>query len=645
MVVHEPSESCGIRRDRPPTTLEKIVTRRAPILWLFPLLSFISLGACVSALDVTKASCPCVEGWECCPAQDVCVPIGASCTRGSGGICRDANSGPGETCVPGYILPFDASQDLTAMYATIAATNSCLNAVAPGKLLCEYFGYRTCENSTPIATPTASVPPACAHTHSPDTQWCIVGPHIEPSPLSGDDSPEDWCAGGGWAEAAHSARSCSRGAELIQSFKERIASGDLDVEASCYAVSPVDTLEACVAHFCGGRGPHCGDGWVNAGEVCDDGTNDGSYGGCNADCLSRPPYCGDGNIDAAFGEECDDGQNGDPCDGCLDDCTARSPPPGPTVAPSVIDQDTVWYENQSPIALGQDTVVLPGATLSVCAGVRVEAASGADIALYVRGFLDVRGTQSAPVVFTSGAASPVSGGEWLGILIDGLLGGGGDVRGAIIEYADTGLGAYSTATASTIVVDCVFRNNHVGLSGNNGSDGTVVEGSSFLDNQVGANTASVYRDCLFSGNATALYTEAEVDIFDSVVTGNGVGLRGSLKTIQGCLIANNSVVGVEVDAVDGTELLFNSITANGTGVLVVRGFGLFSPAMSENTICDNTVFDLTLDTFLTVDATDNWWCTTDEAEISSRIYDVYDDASLGDVQFVPFLTAPSPDAP
>jgi len=48
----------------------------------------------------------------------------------------------------------------------------------------------------------------------------------------------------------------------------------------------------------------CGDGVVTGDEVCDDGKNDGSYGGCNPDC-SRGPYCGDGNVDSADGEECD----------------------------------------------------------------------------------------------------------------------------------------------------------------------------------------------------------------------------------------------------------------------------------------------------------------------------------------------------
>jgi fibro-slime domain-containing protein len=55
----------------------------------------------------------------------------------------------------------------------------------------------------------------------------------------------------------------------------------------------------------------CGDGVVASDELCDDGSanNDGAYGRCGPDCLSRGPYCGDGTQQSGDGEECDDGEN------------------------------------------------------------------------------------------------------------------------------------------------------------------------------------------------------------------------------------------------------------------------------------------------------------------------------------------------
>lgn len=62
----------------------------------------------------------------------------------------------------------------------------------------------------------------------------------------------------------------------------------------------------------------CGDGIVEDGEACDDGINDGNYGGCAPDCQSLAPRCGDGLPDAVEG--CDDA-NEDSTDGCLSDCS------------------------------------------------------------------------------------------------------------------------------------------------------------------------------------------------------------------------------------------------------------------------------------------------------------------------------------
>jgi fibro-slime domain-containing protein len=52
----------------------------------------------------------------------------------------------------------------------------------------------------------------------------------------------------------------------------------------------------------------CGDGIVAGNEVCDDGKNDGSYGGCMPGCLSRGPYCGDNKLQSPP-EACDNGVN------------------------------------------------------------------------------------------------------------------------------------------------------------------------------------------------------------------------------------------------------------------------------------------------------------------------------------------------
>ncbi|KYF59766.1 hypothetical protein BE04_06560, partial [Sorangium cellulosum] len=69
-------------------------------------------------------------------------------------------------------------------------------------------------------------------------------------------------------------------------------------------------------------GLYCGDGVPTTPyEICDDGTNLGGYGSnaCAPGCVAAP-RCGDAEIDSKFGETCDDGVNDGRYGGCTTDC-------------------------------------------------------------------------------------------------------------------------------------------------------------------------------------------------------------------------------------------------------------------------------------------------------------------------------------
>ncbi len=65
----------------------------------------------------------------------------------------------------------------------------------------------------------------------------------------------------------------------------------------------------------------CGNGKVDAGEACDDGGSNGSYGACKTDCSGAGPKCGDGVVQSV--EQCDDG-NASNTDACLNTCKAAT---------------------------------------------------------------------------------------------------------------------------------------------------------------------------------------------------------------------------------------------------------------------------------------------------------------------------------
>ncbi len=69
---------------------------------------------------------------------------------------------------------------------------------------------------------------------------------------------------------------------------------------------------------------HCGDGVVTPDEACDDGVNDGRYGGCQAGCMMLGPRCGDRVVQMDQSESCDDG-NTISGDGCSSTCRDENP--------------------------------------------------------------------------------------------------------------------------------------------------------------------------------------------------------------------------------------------------------------------------------------------------------------------------------
>jgi cysteine-rich repeat protein len=65
----------------------------------------------------------------------------------------------------------------------------------------------------------------------------------------------------------------------------------------------------------------CGNAMLDDGEACDDGLNDGAYGGCAPDCSALGPNCGDSEVNGP--ESCDDGNMVDD-DECTNACALAS---------------------------------------------------------------------------------------------------------------------------------------------------------------------------------------------------------------------------------------------------------------------------------------------------------------------------------
>ncbi|MFT6158210.1 MAG: hypothetical protein ACJA00_000782, partial [Myxococcota bacterium] len=158
----------------------------------------------------------------------------------------------------------------------------------------------------PIPEPVPNTPPFCSFT-SPDA-GSLYGPN-ESVPLVGsvdDDQtlPEELAVSFtsdvdgvlGTATPSPSGR-VSFAASDLSSGEHELTLVVLDPEGERCIASVIIEVES-----------GCGDGRVEAPELCDDSVNDGSYNGCLPGCSDFAPSCGDGARQVAF-EDCDDGVN------------------------------------------------------------------------------------------------------------------------------------------------------------------------------------------------------------------------------------------------------------------------------------------------------------------------------------------------
>ncbi len=408
--------------------------------------------------------------------------------------------------------------------------------------------------------------------------------------------------------------------------------------APCDDVDPCTMNDACYQGVCAGEPLDAdSDGYVALeceGDDCDD-TNDTVNPGALELCDGLDHNC-DGLADMVGTDMCNYEAF---CSGgellfCGDAV-------GPVLVPTIIEEDTVWCARQSPILIEGLTVALQDAVITAGPCLEVRAEDGAEIE--IRGKLLVRATPEYPSVFTSNSETPIPG-NWVGINVVLDMEAETEIEGAIIEYAEIGLrGEHDQLVYEGMgnISNTVFRHNVMGLSDFFTGTGLKLEvnNSEFLQNECGCDDDHKdVRNSVFSGNDVAICDEissGSILLSDCTITENRVGMEGQFERVEGCLIADNSELGVRFN--NSGVFVNNVVRNNGIGAIVIATSASHVPGIHRNTICDNGSLDLISETSQNVDASNNWWCSTDPDFISSRIYDVYDDPSLGQVVFEPFL--------
>ncbi|MBT0159944.1 hypothetical protein G4O51_08160 [Candidatus Bathyarchaeota archaeon A05DMB-2] len=361
----------------------------------------------------------------------------------------------------------------------------------------------------------------------------------------------------------------------------------------------------------------------------------------------------------------------------------------------VISADTTWTKTNSPYSLTGNILVSNGVTLTIEAGTTVNLNG---YYIMVNGTLRARGTSSNKITFNGAGSISFTGfsADWneqtnSGCIVEnaifrttsvssdssvkiskssldsGVSGGGATIISENVIEGKVSGGLVSGNTITGDVSGDTVTNNIItgSVSGNTVSKNTITGGVIARGNCViSENTVTGG----ISGNGIGISVASEYigvsgypTIEDNTITNTNIGISigvlirdwfsANIPQIHRNAIIKNQV-GMLFEIVfqnpyggrKPTTIQYNMISQNAIGIKIRGTFEQCT--IQNNNIQDNSEYNLYLDgTSNNVNATYNWWGTTNEQAISQSIYDYKQDFTLGIVSFVPFLTEPNPQAP
>lgn len=303
----------------------------------------------------------------------------------------------------------------------------------------------------------------------------------------------------------------------------------------------------------------------------------------------------------------------------------------------IISSNTTWTKANSPYSLTGPVKVNNDVTLTIEAGATVNLN---DYYIQVEGTLRARGSSADQIHFNSGSIKFMeNSNDW-----NEQTGTGCVVENAVIS---------STNSIATVhIEDASPKINNDTIEANAGYyyaievwGGSPTISNSTINGPIGL---------LYAGSA-----RSNSLISDNIISGGGEGIEISCMgtpTIERNVIMSNNGMGIYLLAHAGDRspiIRNNTIAKNSFGIKVLyRSSPSLAPIITLNNFQDNNEYNVYFDPDSDVgfdaynlNATYNWWGTTDPESISQSIYDFEDNFNLGNVTFVPFLTEPNPNAP
>ncbi len=294
----------------------------------------------------------------------------------------------------------------------------------------------------------------------------------------------------------------------------------------------------------------------------------------------------------------------------------------------IISSDTTWTQTNSPYNLG-NILVENGVTLTIQSGTTINFND-----LEVNGTLYAVGNSSNPIRFNGAQIifTPYSNG-W-----NEATGSGSIISGAVL------IAPISITSSSPMISNSniSYMSNPIDISGGSPIlSGNFIRAVSYGD--IYGRLQTTDNGILLNGNNGAIITDNVLSEFQAAIV-----VYGGSPLIQRNVIQLGGGIDLNITAANSNPTIQNNtfsfcqnaiLAGSSSGELTLTL--LFNNFENYSNSQYNVYWGATSD----LNATYNWWGTTDQSAISNSIYDFSSDFNLGKVNFVPFLAIPNPNAP
>jgi hypothetical protein len=341
-----------------------------------------------------------------------------------------------------------------------------------------------------------------------------------------------------------------------------------------------------------------------------------------------------------------------------------------TSVSGVINSYTTWTKAGSPYTLTGPISVSQGVTLTIEAGTTVNLQS---YYIQVDGTLIAKGNDINNIDLNGGSSGSIrirkSSPSW-----NEDIGTGTIIEKCIINTPSIAvmIGDTSPKINNNTIIGCIWMAESTATGESLTSSSPIITNNQLIANdyglvlQISTSPMIAYNNIegdISTGRGSTIishnYIEGSIEsngqydnISDNTIIGNGrgYGIRTGFGIIERNLIMNyHDAIAFWIAA---SPTIQNNTLANNTNGISVIGYdrGSRNPQIRWNNFENNPQYNIKLSMYETypntdINATYNWWGTTNKETIDQKILDFSDDFNLGKVNYTPFLTAPNSQAP